>query len=42
MDRQIFLDHIRQTCFALGDKAGAQREARFIARHLVNQGVAHV
>ena len=38
MDRQIFLDHIRHTRFAPGDKAAAQRDARRIARYLVGQG----
>ncbi len=42
MDRQIFLDHIRQTRFALGDKAAAQRDARRIARYLIRQGAARV
>ena len=42
MDRQIFLDHIRQTRFALGDRAAAQRDARRIARYLIRQGAARV
>ena len=42
MDRRIFLDHIRRTRFAPGDKAAAQRDARRVARYLVGQGAARV
>lgn len=42
MDRQIFLDHIRRTRFAPGDKAAAQRDARRIARYLAGQGATRV
>ena len=42
MDRRVFLDHIRRTHFAPGDRDSAQSDATRIARFLRQQGASRV
>ena len=42
MDRRVFLDHVRRTHFAAGDRETAQADARRIAGFLRQQGASRV
>ena len=42
MDRHVFLDRVRRTHFAPGDRETAQADARRIARFLRQQGASRV
>lgn len=42
MDRRVFLDHIRRTHFAPGDREAARADARRIARFLREEGATRV
>ena len=42
MDRRVFLDHIRRTHFAPGDREAARVDARRIARFLREEGATRV
>ena len=42
MDRRVFLEHVRRTHFAPGDRVAAKADARRIARFLRQRGARRV